>query len=77
MAGQKDVPNKIDGIDQWQSLLKSEKSPRSEMLYNIDPITQNNYNDKNLPRSENFNAGIRYEEMKLLIGNPGIMAMVS
>ena len=54
----------IDGIDQWASLLGSTESPRTEMIYNIDPGSKN---------SKEFfiHAGIRVNEMKLLLGNPG------
>ena len=52
----------IDGIDQWSALLHNyQTGPRNEMLYNIDP----GKNGINL-----INAGIRYKEMKLLVGNP-------
>jgi len=54
----------IDGIDQWASLLGNTESPRTEMIYNIDPGSRN---------SKEFfiHAGIRVNEMKLLLGNPG------
>ena len=54
----------IDGIDQWASLLGNTESPRTEMIYNIDPGS---------PNSKEFfiHAGIRVNEMKLLLGNPG------
>ena len=52
----------IDGIDQWSALLHNyQTGPRNEMLYNIDPAK----NGINL-----INAGIRYKEMKLLVGDP-------
>ena len=54
----------IDGIDHWHSLMESEESPRTEMLYNIDPSGNDN--------KESFiNAGIRVGNYKLLLGNPG------
>ena len=31
----------MDGIDQWPSLLQSTESPRTEMIYNIDPGSPN------------------------------------
>ena len=31
----------MDGIDQWSSLLQSTESPRTEMIYNIDPGNPN------------------------------------
>ena len=31
----------IDGIDQWPSLLQNTESPRTEMIYNIDPGSPN------------------------------------
>ena len=66
----------IDGIDQWKSLLKNTSSPRIEMLYNIDPgcpyDNQKFENDTSTSASTTFkNAGIRFHEMKLLLGNPG------
>lgn len=55
---------KLDGIDQWQSLLDPNSvSPRKEMLYNIDVDPENDY--------KIVNAGFKYKEMKLLLGNPG------
>ena len=37
-ANSSDILPNIDGIDQWQSLKQnSTPSPRSELLYNIDP----------------------------------------
>ena len=37
-ANSSDILPNIDGIDQWQSLKQnSATSPRSELLYNIDP----------------------------------------
>ena len=41
-----------DGIDQWQTLMDGSPSPRTEFLYNIDPL----YLQKGYPRG---NAGIR------------------
>lgn len=54
---------KIDGIDQWKALVNNKTSARSEMLYNIDPGS-----DLTGPW---VNGGIRVNEMKLLLGNPG------
>ena len=42
-----------DGIDQWNTLMDGSPSPRTEFLYNIDPL----YLQKGYPRG---NAGIRY-----------------
>ena len=62
----KNLP-KIDGIDQWQALVVNKSSARSEMLYNIDPGNA-------FPGSFGpwVNGGIRVNEMKLMVGNPGM-----
>ena len=55
--------NGIDGINQWNALLHNQETgPRKEMLYNIDP----GHHGTNF-----INAGIRYKDMKLLVGDPG------
>ena len=36
----------IDGIDQWPSLLQSTESPRTEMIYNIDPGSPNSREER-------------------------------
>ena len=62
-AGGSKILPKIDGIDQWKSLVNNKPSARSEILYNIDPGCD-------LTRSW-VNGGIRMHDMKLLLGNPG------
>lgn len=53
----------IDGMNQWTALLHNyQTGPRKEMLYNIDPGKTG---------TDLINAGIRYKEMKLLVGDPG------
>ena len=55
--------NGIDGINQWNALLHNQETgPRKEMLYNIDPGRTG---------TKFINAGIRYKDMKLLVGDPG------
>lgn len=34
--------NGMDGVDQWNTLAKSQPSKRNEFLYNIDPLFDNN-----------------------------------
>ena len=36
----------MDGIDQWPSLLQSTESPRTEMIYNIDPGSPNSKDER-------------------------------
>lgn len=43
----------IDGYDMWPSLSKGEKSPRKELVHNIDPVT--------------WASALRYEQWKLLV----------
>ena len=52
----------IDGLNQWKALIRNENGPRKEMLYNIDPGKSG---------SDFKNAAIRYNDMKLIIGDPG------
>ena len=47
------ISEQRDGIDQWNTLMNGSPSPRTEFLYNIDPL----YRQKGYPRG---NAGIRY-----------------
>ena len=47
------ISEQRDGIDQWNTLMNGSPSPRTEFLYNIDPL----YSQKGYPRG---NAGIRY-----------------
>merc|ERR1711899_128557 len=64
----------IDGIDQWPSLLLSSESPRTEMIYNIDPGSPNSREVEesyDVDGRKFIHAGIRVNEMKLLLGNPG------
>ena len=59
-AGSKIGMSWIDGMDQWSALLRNQDGPRKEMLYNIDP-----------GKKAFKNAAIRFNEMKLIIGDPG------
>ncbi|KAK7086018.1 hypothetical protein SK128_026978 [Halocaridina rubra] len=52
------APSDTDGYDQWEAITTSAPSPRKEMIYNID-IT------------DEINAGVRYGDYKLLVGDPG------
>ena len=50
-------------MNQWTAFLHNyQTGPRKEMLYNIDPGKAG---------TDLINAGIRYKEMKLLVGDPG------
>jgi len=54
----------LDGMDQWETIVKGTPSKRNEILYNIDPlIKKNGYNQ----------AAIRVGEMKLITGDPCLM----
>jgi len=49
----------IDGIDQWRALMMDKKSPRKNMLYNIDPF------------KDGGNGAVRLGNYKLIRGDPG------
>ena len=56
--GDKDVVERfllkgIDGIDQWNTLISDEPSKRTEFLYNVDPLFDDDQ------RKSKGNAGIR------------------
>ena len=52
----------LDGVDQWRALMLNKKSPRYEMLHNIDPEKDG----KNGPEG-----AIRQGPYKLILGDPG------
>ena len=56
---------RFDGIDVWSSLTNLQASPRTEMLYNIDPFNGDN---KFGSQKRNKNAAIRVGSMKLIVG---------
>lgn len=62
MAGSPNLPTKMDGINQWKSLINPEEpSARTEMVYDMS------YDDT---RHVNGSA-IRYQQWKLIMGDPG------
>ncbi|XP_071089844.1 arylsulfatase J-like [Haliotis cracherodii] len=62
----------LDGFDQWTTISEGGKSPRKEILHNIDPLThpmgQKLYNNTFDTR---IRAAIRVGNWKLITGNPG------
>ncbi|KAK7089213.1 hypothetical protein V1264_024444 [Littorina saxatilis] len=52
------IPDGMDGVSQWESLVNGSPSPRTEFVYNMDDIPQ-------------FSAAIRSGDWKLIQGVPG------
>ena len=52
------IPEDIDGIDQWDSVVNNSASPREEILYNIFPRASNASANESDP-SEHMGAAIR------------------
>ena len=67
----------LDGYDQWQSINAKTKSPRTELLHNIDPYHHRTFTSKlnfshiRMGFDISVNAGIRVGDWKLLTGSQG------
>ena len=58
-GGNASMMGNIDGLDLWKSLSTHQKSPRTEILHNIDPIPS-------------ISAALRIGDYKLLVGDAGM-----
>ena len=71
--------NKIDGVSHWQSLNGQSPAVRQEILHNIDPTKHDtNTNDTRKWKSDwdiQVQAAIRWNEWKLITGDPGSFMM--
>lgn len=64
----------LDGLSQWNALIKRERSPRKEILHNIDPLYALEQKKKNAFRKgfdTRVRAAIRKGPWKLITGYPG------
>jgi len=61
-GGDPAVVEGLDGVDQWAALTGHTQHPRTQMLYNIDPL----HNAKN-----ESNGAVRLGPFKLIRGDPG------
>ena len=69
-ANSSDILPNIDGIDQWQSLKQnSAPSPRSELLYNIDPHPPGKINKVKCQQGHWARGVPRYNSNFVLPGN--------
>jgi len=61
----------LDGFDQWTAMKGIGQSPRTEILYNIDPLaTQYGVMKEESPFDNRIQAALRMGDMKLLTGDP-------
>jgi len=63
-GGKADESKRLDGVDQWSSLVNQTESPRTEFIYNIDP-------KKDEGSGEGPVGAIRVGRYKLVKGHPG------
>lgn len=70
LAGVANLPGvTLDGFNQWSALSKSGASPRTEMLYNIDPLSiKYGFKKQGSPFDNRLQAALRVGDMKILTG---------
>jgi len=61
----------LDGFDQWKTITAYAKSPRTEILHNIDPLSTLPLKKIVMGFDTSVHAAIRVGDWKLLTGDPG------